>query len=199
MVPTKETIKAIFATRAGCFAALAVGLVLASLEPLGAQSPPPVQGTIALEGRMKEFYRAANVIIVTTIDGVDHMYQFTKNLVVHGGKGSGVDALEGLKEGNTVVVHYTVSGDQALAQEIDRFGDEGLKISEGKVSHIDRKRKEITIKFENGATETLRMTDRASAESSDTLEQIGAEGTKIIVYYADESGRKVAHYFRKAS
>jgi hypothetical protein len=148
---------------------------------------------------MKEFYRAANVIIVTTMDGVDHMYQFTKNLVVHGGKGSGVDALAGLQEGNMVVVHYTVSGDQALAQEIDRFGDEGLKITEGRVTHIDRRRKEITITFDSGKTETLRMTERAAADSATGVNDTGLDASKVVVYYSDESGRKVAHYFRRAS
>jgi hypothetical protein len=185
--------------RLGWSTTFALGLVLGSLTPLEAQSPPPVQGTMALEGRMKEFYRAANVIVVTTVDGMEHMYHFAKNLVVHGGQGSGVDALEGLREGNTVVVHYTVSGQQEFAQEIDQLGDEGLRTTEGKVARIDRKRKAITIKFENGTTETLRMTDRATAESADTLDQAGAEGTKIIVYYADEAGRKVAHHFRKVS
>ena len=81
---------------------------------------------------MKEFYRAANVIVMTTVDGMEHMYHFAKNLVVHGGQGSGVDALEGLREGNTVVVHYTVSGQQEFAQEIDQLGDEGLRTTEGK-------------------------------------------------------------------
>jgi hypothetical protein len=187
------------AVRIGWSTAVAFGLLLNPSEPLSAQTPPPVQGTIALEGRMKEFYRAANVIIVTTMDGVDHMYQFTKNLVVHGGKGSGVDALAGLQEGNMVVVHYTVSGDQALAQEIDRFGDEGLKITEGRVTHIDRRRKEITITFDSGKTETLRMTERAAADSATGVNDTGLDASKVVVYYSDESGRKVAHYFRKAS
>jgi hypothetical protein len=186
-------------TRFGWSTAFVVGLILGSAMPLTAQSAPPVQGTMALEGRMKEFYRAANVIVVTTVDGMEHVYHFAKNLVVHGGKDTGIDALDGLREGNTVVVHYTVSGNQEIAQEIDRLGDEGLEITEGRVTRIDRKRKEITIKFDNGTTETLRMTDRATAESSDTLDQAGAEGTKIIVYYADEAGRKVAHHFRKVS
>src|SRR5262245_56826540 len=187
------------AMRLWWFTTFVVGLVLGSAMPLAAQSPPPVQGTIALEGRMKEFYRAANVIVVTTMDGVEHMYHFAKNLVVHGGKGSGVDALEGLREGSTVVVHYTVSGDEEFAQEIDWFGAEGLKITEGKVVHIDRHQKEITIRFDNGRTETLRMTDRAASESATGVDNTRSDGTKVVVYYSDEAGRKVAHHFRKAS
>jgi Cu/Ag efflux protein CusF len=147
---------------------------------------------------MNKFYRAANVIVVTTVDGVEHMYHFAKDLVVHGGKGSGVDALEGLREGSTVVVHYTVSGAEESAQEIDRFGDEGLKITEGVVTNIDRRRKDITIRFDNGKTETLRMTDRVAVESEKALQGSGGDA-KIVVYYSDEAGRKVVHYFKKTT
>jgi hypothetical protein len=195
---TKHSATVAFNGRLGWSAVLAAGLIVGSSMPLGAQSPPPVQGTIALEGTMKKFYRAANVVVVTTMDGVEHMYHFTKDLVVHGGKGAGVDALEDLREGTTVVVHYTVSGAEASAQEIDLFGDEGLKITEGQVAKIDRRRQEITIRFANGTTETLRMTSRL-AESARGAEKAGADANKVIVYYSDEAGRKVVHYFKKTS
>jgi hypothetical protein len=166
---------------------------------LGAQSGPPVQRTVALEGTMKTFYRAVNTIIVTTIDGVDHVYHFTKDLVVHGGKGRGLDALEGLREGSTVVVHYTVTEAEASAREIDRIGDEGLKTTEGVVTRIDRGRKRITIRFDDGRSETLRLTDRAAAEAAKDVDQAATATVKVIVYYSDEAGRKVAHFFKKAS
>ena len=66
--------------------AVLAALVLTGWRTAAAQSPPPVQGTIALEGTMKTFYRAANVVIVTTMDGVEHAYHFTRDLVVHGRK-----------------------------------------------------------------------------------------------------------------
>ena len=176
-----------------------VALVPRTSVALTAQSPPPVQGTIALEGTMKKFYRGANTIIVTTIDGVEHVYHFTKDLVVHGGKGTGVDALEGLREGSTVVVHYTVEGAEPSVSEIDRIGDEGLKVTEGVVTRIDRGRKQITIRFNNGKTETLRLTDRAAAEAAQDVDQTETGATKVIVYYSDEAGRKVAHFFKKVS
>jgi hypothetical protein len=51
------------------------------------------------------------------------------------------------------------------------------------------------VKFANGTTETLRLTDRAASEAS---EDIGPGGsTRVTVYYSDQSGQKVAHYFRK--
>ena len=176
-----------------------IALVSSVSITLGAQSGPPVQRTIALEGTMKTFYRAVNTIIVTTIDGVDHVYHFTKDLVVHGGKGRGMDALEGLREGSTVVVHYTVTEAEASAREIDRIGDEGLKTTEGVVTRIDRGRKRITIRFVDGKSETLRLTDRAAAEAAKDVDQAATAAVKIIVYYSDEAGRKVAHFFKKAS
>ena len=182
----------------GCAAAVVAGLFLFLPRAADAQNRPPLLEPIALEGTMKQFYRGANVVIVTTMDGVEHVYEFTKNLVVHGGKKPGVDALEGLRDGTTVVVHYTVSGADAAAEEIDVLSGEGLKTTEGIVTDIDRGKKEITIKYANGKTETLQMTKRAAAESGADIEE-SSEGAHIVVYYADESGRKVAHYFKKVS
>jgi hypothetical protein len=169
---------------------------------ISAQTQPPVQpiqGNVAVEGQMKKFYQAANTVIVVTIDGVEHVYHFTKDLVVHGGKGTGADALAGLQEGTTVVVHYTAAGQEASATEIDRVGGEGLRITEGMVTYVDRRRKQITIRFGNGKTETFRLTDRAAAEMGPELDQAQVAGAKIVVYYTDEGGQSVAHFFKRVS
>ena len=62
-------------------------------------------------------------------------------------------------------------------------------------TEIDRRKKEITITFANGETDTLQMTSRAAAESEAAA--LGGKATKIVVYYSDESGQKVAHYFKR--
>jgi hypothetical protein len=112
--------------------ALLGGLMIGVSSTRAAQETPPpiggVTGTIALEGTVEHEYAAANTVIVKIIDGAEHVFHFTKDLLVHGGKDTGVDALKGLREGSTVVVHYTVAGSDASAQEIDRIGDDGLKI-----------------------------------------------------------------------
>jgi hypothetical protein len=180
-------------------ATLAMLATVALAATLNAQTTaPPGQGTVALEGTMKTFYKGLNAIIVVTMDGVEHTYHFAERLVVHGGKTPGPDALEGLQEGRMVVIHYSGQGKDQAAREIDIVGDEGLKVTEGRVVKIDRGRKEITIRFANGQTETLRLTDRAAAEAGKDLEKAG-ETSKIIVYYEDENGQKVAHYFKRAS
>jgi hypothetical protein len=98
-----------------------------------------------------------------------------------------------------VVVHYTIAGNEAAVTEIDHVGDEGLEITEGIVSHVDRRHEEITIRFDNGKTETLRLTDRAAAEAGTELDRAVPGTTKVVVYYRDEAGRKVAHFFKKIS
>jgi|SoimicmetaTmtHMA_FD_contig_51_2974984_length_1183_multi_2_in_0_out_0_1 hypothetical protein len=150
---------------------------------LDAQSTPPGQGTIALEGAMETFYKGLNAIVVTTIDGVEHTYHFAERLIVHGGKTPGPDALKGLREGRMVVIHYTVEGGQQAARDIDILGDEGLKTTEGRVAHVDRGRKEITVRFDDGRTEVLRLTARAAAEAGKDLEKAAGETARVVVDY----------------
>ena len=175
---------------------------IASSVALWAQSPPPVNGvngTMAIEGTTSNVYRALNVVVVQAIDGVEHVIHYTKDLLVHGGKDTGGDALQGLEQGTTVVVHYTVNGAEETAQEIDRVGDQGLKKTEGVIARVDRRRKQITVRFDDGDTETLQLTDRAAAEAETDLSTAPKDGARVVVYYSDEAGRKVAHYFKKIS
>jgi hypothetical protein len=163
------------------------GVAALGLVPAYAQAPPihGFNGTVATEGTIKSEYKGANKVIVATEDGVEHVYDAAKGLVVHGGK----DPLSDLKPGTTVVVHYTADN---TAQEIDRVGAGGLSTTEGMATKIDRGKKEITIRYDNGKTETLKLTDRAAA---DVGKNIGPDA-RIVVYYSDEAGGKVTHYFK---
>jgi hypothetical protein len=176
-----------------------LALTLGGAVAVPAQSPPPVQGTMALEGTMKKLYRGVNVIIVTTMDGVEHAYHFTKDLVVHGGKTPGVDALEGLREGSTVVIHYTAGRGGPLAQEVDRVGDEGLYVAEGRVTRLERGRKQISIAYDNGAADVFELTDRAASEALNEDARTAVGPDRVVIYYRDENGRKIVHFFKKMS
>ena len=76
--------------------------------------------------------------------------------------------LADLKPGMTVVV---------------RFGNDA---NEGKLSKIDRKANEITVRYESKREETLVLTDRQD------------RGT-AIVEYSDEAKQKVTRYFKSKS
>ena len=144
---------------------------------------------------MTKFYRGLNTLVVSTIDGAEHVYHFAKGLVVHGGTGSGPAALETLEPGATVVVHYRIEGAEDSVEEIDLVAADALKVTEGVVVRLDRRHRQIKLKFADGTTETLHLTDRAAREVPDDISDAGA--TRVTVYYSDQSGHKVAHYFKK--
>jgi hypothetical protein len=78
-----------------------------------------------------------------------------QELLVHGGKGQSVEALQGLQPGISVVVHYSIVGGDAAAQEVDQIGNGGLSVAEGMATHIDRRGKHITIRFDDGHSDTF--------------------------------------------
>ena len=176
--------------------------ILGGAAHAAAQEPPPIDGvtgTVALEGTVVQEHAAANTVIVKTVDGVEHLFHFTKDLLVHGGKGSGVDALQGLRDGTTVAVHYTVVGGDAAVLELDQISDDGLSVTEGTVIRIDRGRKQITIRFDNGKAEVFQLTERAASGVGKEIDRAPDGTARVTVYYTDEDGHRVAHFFKKAS
>ncbi len=164
--------------------------------PAAAQEPPPVRGTISMDGTTNAVYGAARTIIVATAEGVRHVYRVTRDLVVHGP--TGPSPLESLREGTAVAVHFTVATDGATAIEIDQIGDDGLAITEGVVIGINHRRREIRLRLPSGRVETLRLTTRVAAEQ--LALDLAQDGTvRIIVYYTADGRRKVVHYFRQVS
>ena len=176
----------------GCGAAL---LAMPALH--AGQEAPPVTGTIALEGTVDQTYKAANTVVVKTVDGVRHLFHLTGKTVVHGGESAGAEALRGLKAGSTVVVHYTAAAGLQTALEVDRVDDKGLKTMEGVVTRVDRVGQKISIRLADGSTQTLRLTDRAAIDVGKDVDRAAVDTTRVVVYYADEAGQRVAHYFKR--
>jgi hypothetical protein len=178
---------------------LLLGGTLFGLPTLRAvQATVPVTGTIALEGTVNKTYAAANTVIVKATDGVEHLFHLTKHTVVHGAKDTGDVGLSGLTVGSRVVVHYATEGGQKAAIEVDRVGDDGLATIEGVVTRVEREARRISIRIADGSTVTLQLSERAARDVGKDIDRAGA-GAKVIVYYTDEAGNRVAHYFKKIS
>ena len=170
-----------------------IALALGSLAGPAQERAAPTPETVppALEGAIDQTYSEANTIVVKTRDGIAHLFHFTKRTAVHGvSKTDG--ALNGLTEGTRVVVHYTEDGTEKTAVEVDRIGKDGLREMSGVVTDVDRGAKQLSLQLADGSHETLELSDRAA-------QSIGKDtaAATVIVYYTDEGGHKVAHYFRK--
>jgi hypothetical protein len=74
-----------------------------------------------------------------------------------------------------------------------------LKTVEGVVTHVDRAGRKISIRLEDGSTQTLRLTERAARDVGKDVDRAAADTTRVVVYYADDAGQRVAHYFKRIS
>jgi hypothetical protein len=155
----------------------------------------------AVHGTIKSLDSAAKTFVVKTADGTEHTFKLGNSTVIHGTKKTVAgtkDAFRGLKEGSEVAVHYTVKGSDKTAEEIDYTGKDGLKATEGTVTRIDRSGKVLALKTAKGTEETFRMSDNAAEDAGKEIEAAGDKSGKVTVYYTEEAGRKIAHFFEKS-
>jgi arginine repressor len=155
----------------------------------------------AVEGKVEKIDRTAKTVVVKTADGTEHTFHFVGRTAVHGTQMAGEAAKEsfhGLKEGSDVVVHYTAKGSEETAEEVDHIGEGGLKASEGTVTHLDRGAKTVTIKTADGTEQAFRLTDHAAEDAGKDISEGAEKSAKVTVYYTEQAGHKVAHFFSKA-
>jgi hypothetical protein len=174
---------------------LALSLMLCAVFSFSAQE---VAGVV--EGTAKKIDAATGTIIVQAVDGTDHSFHFVDRTVVYGTRETATksrDTLHGLKEGSEVVVYYTSKGTVRIADEIDHIGKDGLMIRKGTIKEIDHGTKTLTMKSANGAEETYRLSERAARDADRDIGKASEKSGKATVYYMEEGGHKVAHFFKK--
>jgi hypothetical protein len=150
-------------------------------------------GVMGLDGTVDKFYGATHRAVVKTADGVRHIVHVSGRTVVHGAAGAANASFTGLEEGSRVAVHYVVEGERKTAVEIDRAGKGGLDAIDATVEHIDRAAKTMSVRLSDGTVMTLQLTERAAQDVGKDV----ARADRVVVYYADESGKRVAHFFKK--
>jgi len=150
----------------------------------------------AVVGTVKTVDKGTKTVVVKTGAGTEQTFKFVGRTIAHGGgavgKGS-KDAFEGVKEGDDVIVHYTAKGTVKTAQEVDHLGKDGLHASVVAVKSVDHGAKTVVVKTGQGGEETYHLTDEAARETGKGLK----EGGKVTVYYTEDAGKKIAHYFKE--
>jgi hypothetical protein len=153
----------------------------------------------AVEGTVKKVDAGTKTVVVATADGTEHTVHFVKKTSVHGWdatEAGAKDGMHGVKEGSHVVVHYTAKGSEKTAQELDRIGEGGLKVTEGTVSKIDRGAKTIAVKTADGAEASYKITDHAVVDAGKETGKGVEKASKVTVYYTEEGGKKIVHFFK---
>jgi len=176
--------------------------VIGGAAAKAAQQPPPIHGvtgTIATEGTIQEIDEGAHRILVKTADGIERLFHLGGRSAIHGGDAAGDEAMRVLKKGTRVVVHYTGEGENLTAQEIDRLDGDGLRQIEGKVTAVNRDTRTISIKLTNGTTQTLQLSDRAASDVGKDIDRASDGTVSVMVYYKNEAGQRVVHYFKRVS
>ncbi len=154
----------------------------------------------AVHGAVKKIDTGAKIVVVKTADGTEHTIHFLDKTTVHGVDTSAAaakDSWHGLKEGTEVVAHYTTKGTEDTAVEIDKVGKDGLKTTDGAIKDIDRDGKKLIVKSGDGVESTFSLTDHAAKDGGKDIAKGMEKGTKVTVYYTEDAGKKIAHFFEK--
>ena len=153
----------------------------------------------AVHGTIKKVDSATKTI-VKTADGTEHSLHFLDKTAVHGADasmGAAKDSWHGLSAGTEVVAHYTTKGTEDTALEFDKVGKDGLKTADGTIKDIDRGGKKLVVKSSDGVESTYRLTDHAAKDGGKDIGEGMEKGAKVTVYYTEDAGKKVAHFFEK--
>jgi hypothetical protein len=175
--------------------ALAGALALSTSLSLAAQDLVHV-----VDGTVKKLDSGTKTVVVETKDGTEHTFHYASDVTIHGAndtKKGAVDAAHGVTEGSKVAVHYTMDGGKETAHEVDKIGDDGLKTTDGTVSHIDRGAKTIAVKTADGTEETFHLTDRAAKDTGKDVAEGTDKTAKVTVYYTEKAGVKTAHFIKQ--
>jgi len=162
---------------------------------LGAQGspPPPINPTMVPEGSSNTFYKGAHAVLVAAVEGITHVYEFTKDLVL---PGKHSDALADLREGTTVAVKGRVERRSTAPDEVDAAGNARAGVTEGTVTKVDRRHAQITVRFGEGRNDTFQLADahaKGSSGHSTTPEP------PVEISYPGKDGARIKQLFSKIS
>jgi hypothetical protein len=157
--------------------------------------------THAVAGTVSKVDKASKTLVIKAADGTEHTFKYTEKTAVRGAKGASKDAKKAMldtymdgKEGTNVIVHYTEKGADKTAVAVEDLGKDGVKVSEGTITKVDKAARTVTVKTKDGAEETYDLSKDAVIDSGKGIAKETKEGEKVTVHYTEEGGKKIAHF-----
>lgn len=154
----------------------------------------------ALHGTVTKLDSASKTVVVKTKDGTEHTLHFTEKTTVTGADKTAAgakDTFKGLSEGSEVVAHYTVTGTEKSATDVEKVGKGGLKSVDGTVEKVGEGGKTVVVKTADGTEQTFEVAGKGTAAAAKGVAKGADKGGKATVYYTEEGGKKIAHFFEK--
>jgi len=154
----------------------------------------------AVHGTITKLDSSTNTMVVKTKDGTEHTVHFVDKTAVYGADKTAAgakDAFKGLSEGSEVVVHTTAKGGEETATEVDKVGKGGLKYMDGTVTKVGKDGKTVVVKSADGTEHTFDVAGRDTTDAAKGIGKGADKAGKTTVYYTEEGGKKVAHFFEK--
>ena len=142
-----------------------------------------------VHGTITKIDNGAKTIVVKTSDGSQQTVHVVSKTTVHGTETGAKDTMHGLTEGSEVVAHYTTKGANKTATEVDKVGKDGLKSVSGTISDVNANGKTMVVKAADGTVQTFKTADKATADGA-------KKSAKVTVYYTEEAGKKIVHWFQ---
>lgn len=145
-----------------------------------------------VHGTVTKVDHDTKTVVVKAEDGTEHTIKVTGQTTYKGTK----EGLDGLKEGTEVVVRKTGTGAEETGLEIGKIGTDSVKVSEGTIVKVDHGAKKVVVKSADGTEKTFDYTETAGKDMGEAAGAGAKKGAKVTVYYTEETGKKIAHFFR---
>jgi hypothetical protein len=147
--------------------------------------------TGVVHGTVTHVDHAAKTVTVKTTDGTEHTIKVTSHTTYKGTE----EGLDGLKDGSEVVVRETHKGAEETGVEIGRIGEGSVKVADGTIVNVDHGAKKVVVKSADGTEKSFDYTETAGKDMGEAVGTGSEKGAKVTVYYTEESGKKIAHFF----
>lgn len=178
---------------------LLMGLALVAAQGWAAEG-----AVHAVAGAITKVDKATKTSVLKSADGTEHVFKYSEKTAVRDAHGATKEAKKGViesymegKEGTHAVVHYTGEGGDKAAVQVDDYGKDALKVSEGTVTKVDKAAHTVSIKTKDGAEETYHYSRDLAVETDKGVMKEAKEGEKVTVHYTESAGKKVAELFRR--
>jgi arginine repressor len=144
-----------------------------------------------IHGTVEKVDSATKTVVVKTADGTEHTIKVTGDTTYKGTKAG----LGDLKEGTEVVARTTGKGIDETGAEIGKIGKDSVKVTKGTIVKVDNGTKTVVVKTADGTEKTFDFTETAGKDMGEAVGAGTAKGAKVTVYYTEETGKKIAHFF----